>query len=70
MLCEIYTCIETDYISVLVLWYDVVLTSTSMYIQYVSIKSQIPDRESNPIESNATPVNYETHTIRCFASMF
>ena len=32
MLCEIYACIETEYISVLVLRYDVFLTSTFMYI--------------------------------------
>ena len=32
MLCEIYAYIETEYISVLVLRYDVILTSTLMYI--------------------------------------
>ena len=33
MLCEIYACIETEYIySVLLLQYDVVLTSTFMYM--------------------------------------
>ena len=32
MLSEIYACIDTEYISVLVLRYDMVLTSTFMYI--------------------------------------
>ena len=70
MLSEMYACIQTEYTSVLVLRNDVVLTSTLMYIWYESIKSQMPDRESNPIESNAARVKHETHTIWCFASMF
>ena len=62
MLCEIYACIETEYISVLVLRYGVVLTSNLMYI-YESIESRMSDRESNPIKSNAARVKHETHKI-------
>ena len=46
MLCEIYACIETEYISVLVLRYNAVLTSTLMYIYYESIKSQMPENQT------------------------
>ena len=45
------------------LYYDVGLTSTFIYIQYESIKSQMPDRQSNPIKSMSARVKHETQMI-------